>query len=214
MTRANFVKAARKDYPEAGVKKGESYWWWKFNFSRYVHRSKVHPTRSQLTQSGFLQELYDIEDNLSFDGEDLESSVQELTERIQELADQCQESLDNMPDHLQESSETGMLLQERIDALEAWISDLEGVDLSVDDVEDITLDEEEQTEVLAVDVDDLTAEDYAAMPEGLEGDALTAAVEALIEAKREARALELKEEKRQERIDEIIEELEGFSSGL
>lgn len=26
MARANFVKAARKDYPEHGIKKGESYY--------------------------------------------------------------------------------------------------------------------------------------------------------------------------------------------
>lgn len=30
MARLHFVKSARKDNPSAEVKKGESYYWWKF----------------------------------------------------------------------------------------------------------------------------------------------------------------------------------------
>lgn len=185
MARANLVKAARKDYPEAGIKKGDSYWWWKFNFSRVTHRSKTPPTRAQLTQSAFLSELYYLEDSFEFDTEDLAGSRDDLISQIEELRDQCQDSLDNMPDHLQDTSDSAMLLQERIDALESWISDLENVDVDVDDADDFELDNEDLEEI-----------------------------EALPEDKQEARAFELKMVKRQERIDEIIEELSGLGSGL
>ncbi len=45
MARAHFVKAAAKDHPEHGIKKGESYWWWAFRSaygSRKVY-SKTQP---------------------------------------------------------------------------------------------------------------------------------------------------------------------------
>lgn len=132
MTRAN-QQVARKDYPQDGIKKGDTYWKWQFNFSKTVHRSLKPPTRSQLTQSSFLSQLYDLEDNMDFDREDLEGSVQNFVSDIENLKDECQSSLDNMPEHLQESSDSGMLLQERIDGLDQWISDLEGVDLDVDE---------------------------------------------------------------------------------
>jgi uncharacterized phage infection (PIP) family protein YhgE len=157
MTRAH-KQVARKDYPAQGIKKGDEYYKWQFNFSKVVHRSKVKPTRSQLTQSSFLSQLYELEDNISFDRDALEDSVQSLVSDIEQLRDECQDSLDNMPEHLQEASQSGQTLTERIEALDNWISDLEGVDLEVDE--------------------------------------------------------ELTEEEKESRIDDIINELEGCSSGL
>lgn len=140
MTRAT-VQVARKDYPEQGIVKGDTYYRWQFNFSKVVHRSKTRPSRSQLTQSSFLSQLYDLEDNLLLDRDDLEGSVQILVSEIEQLRDECQDSLDNMPEHLQETSDSGITLQERIDALEDWISQLESVDLEVD--EELTEEEKE-----------------------------------------------------------------------
>jgi chromosome segregation ATPase len=134
MARAHFVKKARKDYPDDGIKKGDSYYWWKFNFSPFTHRQLTSPKRSQLTQSSFLSELYDIQDDISkaefTDG--VEDELQEFIDRIDELKDQAQESLDNMPEHLQESSQAGETLTERIDALEGWSSDLSSIDTEID----------------------------------------------------------------------------------
>ncbi len=135
MARSHFVKKARKNYPEDKIKKGESYYWWKFNFSKYIHRSKTAPRRSQLTQSSFLSQLYDIEDSISdmsvenySCGDDIRSDLDNVISEIQSLLDECQGNLDNMPEHLQESSSSGETLRERIDALEGWISELESID--------------------------------------------------------------------------------------
>jgi hypothetical protein len=150
MARAMFVKKAQKDIERGGqavVKKGESYWWWKFRFGS-KHVSKDRPRRAQLTQSSFLSELYTIEDEIEAtlpSDDSLGSSRDEMVSSLQSLLDQCQESLDNMPEHLQESSESGILLQERIDALVQWISDLEGVDCEIEPDDDETDEEKYQS---------------------------------------------------------------------
>lgn len=140
MPRVNIVQKARKAIPSAGVEVGDKYYWWKFRYGG-KRVSKTYPTRSQLTNSGFLQSLYELEDNLEFSREDLEGSVIDIVSQIESLRDECQDSLDNMPEHLQDSSESGQLLQERIESLDQWISDLEGVDLDVD--EELTEEEKE-----------------------------------------------------------------------
>ena len=69
------------------------------------------------------------------DADDLDSSKQEIVSELENIRDECQDSLDNMPDQLQDG-DTGMLLQERIDAVEQGISDIESIEtegMTVDD---------------------------------------------------------------------------------
>jgi len=132
MPRVTHVKHARKDYPQAGIKKGDSYYWWAFRFQP-PHMSLTAPTRQQLTQSSFLQELYGIEDDIGAltAGAHLADELPEIIGRIEELGSQCEDSLSNMPEQLQESSSAGQMLQERIDALQSWGDDLNGIELEV-----------------------------------------------------------------------------------
>ena len=123
MPKVHFVKSARKENSVAKV--GESYYWWQFRFGG-KRFSKTYPKRSQLTQSPFLSELYDVEDRIG-DSID-EDQAAEIICDLEALRDECQYSLDNMPEHLQEASDSGMLLQERIDNLEDWISEIENID--------------------------------------------------------------------------------------
>ena len=146
--KVHFVKKARKDYPEDGIKKGESYYWWKPRYGG-IRRSKTYPSRQELTQSEFLCRVYDIEDELSsieidIEGKNKEEIEQEIRDtlesiisEIEELRDECEDKLYNMPEQLQDTSEAGILLQERIDALEDWISELEAIDISIEDNDDI-----------------------------------------------------------------------------
>jgi len=150
--KVHFVKKARKDYPEDGIKKGESYYWWKPRYGG-IRRSKTYPSRQELTQSEFLCRVYDIEDELSVIRTQIETNIEgknkeEIEELIRdalemiiieigELRDECEDKLYNMPEQLQDTSEAGILLQERIDALEDWISELENIDISIEDDDDI-----------------------------------------------------------------------------
>jgi hypothetical protein len=152
MARATHVKAARRRYSEdetgidGGIKKGQSYYWWKFK--RGGKRfSLTAPRASQLTQSAFYGTLADLQDRIN-DLEPNESLVDEvpsLSEALQELGEECQSSLDNMPEGLQQGP-TGELLQERIDACQGAADELDGIDLEVPEPEEFETPEREDGE--------------------------------------------------------------------
>lgn len=132
MARAHFVKKARKDHPEGGIKKGDSYWWWAFMVGGRggpKHYSKTQPKASQLTQSEYLGSIADIQDELNALGADdgLQSAVEDIASRIRELGEEQQSKKDNLPDSLQES-ETGQLLEERAQACESAADELEAIE--------------------------------------------------------------------------------------
>ncbi len=129
MARLNFVKKARKDYPESNIKKGDSYWWWKHNFGR-KQKSRTKPSRSRLTQSNFYSQLYDIQDTAegTFTIEGVEGELENMIGDLQNLLDECQESLDAMPEQLQDTSAAGETLTERIENMETYIDELEAID--------------------------------------------------------------------------------------
>jgi len=118
------------------IEKGTSYYHWTFRFGP-THISKERPRRSQLTQSSFLGQIYDLEDDMeNYEATEIsEDVISEWISTLEQLRDDCQESLDNMPEGLQESSSSGQLLQERIDNLESWISELENVQIDFDEDE-------------------------------------------------------------------------------
>jgi hypothetical protein len=124
MARANFVAKARKDNPVA--KRGESYWWWKFRHGpkRY---SKDRPRPSQLTQSEFLSQAYEIEEraaDLDFEDETVVDQIREMCDDIQALGEECEERRENMPESLQDS-DTGQLLEQRAESCEELRSELD-----------------------------------------------------------------------------------------
>jgi hypothetical protein len=137
MPKVTHVKHARKDYPDAGIKVGDEYYWWAFQFGPKV-MSKTPPKRYQLTRSGFLSDLYQFQDEElpGINAEtmvDLESIVEDMKNKLEEWKSNAEESLENMPEHFRESCEAGQNLQERIDNLDSWIGDLEGIDLDFDE---------------------------------------------------------------------------------
>ena len=146
MPRVHFVKSARKDNP--AVKKGESYYWWKFRYGgkRY---SKTAPKQSQLTQSEFLSRVYALmeeigeQSNNSFESvEDFNAWLQEKKDEAEELVDMTQESLENIPWELQETH----MLTERLESIEDFNNELECVDEAELDEEWDDLDVDEQAE--------------------------------------------------------------------
>ncbi len=164
MTRAHFVKKARKAHPEGGIKKGESYWWWAFMVGGHggpKHYSKTQPRRSQLTQSDYLGQLYDIEDDIAAltADESLGDSVSDIASRLNDLADEQESKLENMPDGLKEG-DTGQMLQERADACRQAAEEFEGLDLEPtadvgtgDEETDKTFWQEKLDEVQAVSIE-------------------------------------------------------------
>jgi len=131
MPRVHTVKKARKDYPEQGIKKGDTYYYWTFRYGG-KRKSKTYPKPSQLTQSSFLQTYYGIQENIQeWEGEisDLESFREEVITDLESLRDESQDSLDQMPDHLQDSSPVGEMLTARVEGIEEWLNELENIEV-------------------------------------------------------------------------------------
>ena len=134
MARLHFVKKARKDYKDEGIKKGESYFWWKFRFGS-KQRQKTRPRQSQLTQSEFLGAIYDINDRLSdISSSNLEEAREErdsIVSELQDLASEQEDRQSNMPDSLQYSP-TGEMLEERANYCNEFADELDGIDLDLE----------------------------------------------------------------------------------
>lgn len=136
MPRVNFVKKARKDV-NSEIKAGDSYYWWKFRFGG-KRVSKTPPKPKDLTQSEFLISLYSIEESiedfLADDKDSFDASKEEILNEIENLKSETEDKLSNMPEQLQYAP-TGELLQERIDGLDEWYSELENVECEYDEDE-------------------------------------------------------------------------------
>lgn len=141
MTKTHFVKAARKARPEHDIKVGESYYWWKFRFGG-IHISKTPPKRQQLTQSEFMSNIYNLEDELT--GVQDENDAESIADQLEELADEQEDKRSNMPDQLQDA-ESGELLQNRADSCREFAENIRGVDYP--EKEDDQTDEEYEEKV-------------------------------------------------------------------
>ncbi len=139
MPRVKFIKKSYKAYPEFGIEKGDSYYYWKFNYGA-VQKSKTKPRPQQLTRSAYQIGLYDIDDmkqalNTESGYETLCDELDSIKDSVQGLLDQCKESFDNIPEQLQDSCAAGCTLSERIESLESYHSELESIELEDGDEE-------------------------------------------------------------------------------
>jgi len=130
MARLHFVKKARKDNPQAGIKAGESYYWWRHAY-RPKQFSKTQPKPSQMQSSGFLRTIYEIQEGMdALTAEnDLESEIDSIKSQLEDLKSECEDNLSNMPEGLQE----GSILNERIESLDEMIGEFDSIDASVPD---------------------------------------------------------------------------------
>lgn len=124
MPKVNYVKA-RKDYPEASVKKGDMYYTWSLLLgprSSRTYRQLTPPKRSQLTTSTFLQGIYDIEDRIA----SLTSldDVEDIVQALRDLASEEEEKYDNLPEGLQQS-DTGRRIESRKDGCNTAADEIE-----------------------------------------------------------------------------------------
>jgi hypothetical protein len=136
MPRVHRVKSARKDHPECGVKAGEPYYWWKHKlaYGGLKRCSKSYPRGSQLTLSDYqgavltLQESiedYTIDCDAPVEAaNDLEDALSGWSEEARDIGNQQRDKYDNLPENFQQG-DTGLLLEERVDACEGWASEIE-----------------------------------------------------------------------------------------
>lgn len=141
MATVHFVKSARKDNETQGIKKGDSYYWWKFRHGGKLI-SKTRPKPSQLTQSEFWQAVLSLqEENDSAPApDDIDSQVDSIKDRLSEIQSELEDKISNMEQSFPNGCPSLDTLNERKDAIESAISDIESADLSFDE----SMDDEER----------------------------------------------------------------------
>lgn len=134
MPRVHFVKKARKDNP--AVKKGEPYYWWKFRYGG-KRFSATPPRQSELTQSEFLSQLWDLQETAIEEGQcgDIADQIEEIAAQVGELAAECADRRENMPENLH-SSPVAELLERRAEACEQLAQDLDSLADDVREMDD------------------------------------------------------------------------------
>ena len=119
---------------------GQAYFEWSFRYGGTHRQHTTHgsPKPSQLTQSKMSTAYAAIESAEEAIAnaesiEDLTSALEECAGEINGVADEYQDSFDNIPENLQQGG-PAQEIQEKIDALQSFASDIEG--LSFDDFEE------------------------------------------------------------------------------
>jgi len=151
MPRVKRVKKARINQPNCGkcgceIKRGDSYTFWVFRVNvgkafRKDRRTRCakpdcQPKPKDLTKSEFWGAIYELQER-KFDAEsieDLEGERDDVVNELTNIKDETEGKLDGMPEGLKEGN-TGQILQERIDALDGCINDLESTDISWEEPE-------------------------------------------------------------------------------
>lgn len=128
---------------------GEEYYKIEAMYTKTKYRClNCKPSRSELTSSEYLAWLYELKGNI--DSYDLrsEEGKDDLYSEIEQMKSELEDKLYNMPEQLQYAS-TGETLQERIDALDEALSDLDSIDYPAEDDykvadEDVEFEDERQ----------------------------------------------------------------------
>ncbi len=147
----NFVAKARK--PQGNclichgpILAGQSYKWAKprhGSIRLFCQDCQVLP--SHLTANPRLADLYSAQESISAaltEGihADILIALRDAITTAEDTRDSYQESLDNMPEPLQ-AGPTGQEIQEKIDAIESWISELENAESNLEGLDPADINE-------------------------------------------------------------------------
>ena len=131
---------ANKDYPAAGIKKGDTYYSWAF-FRGPTMRSATYPRPSQLVgsekKSNALAVYEDLEDALAAatTPEDIKAALDQAAEEAQNSIDEYDESISNMEEAfsggspaIEEAEQDRDNIQSFLDECESASSEVENLD--------------------------------------------------------------------------------------
>lgn len=130
MSQLHFVKAAAKNYPQANIAKGESYYWWQ-GYRQPRQMSKERPKPSQIASSEYERSVLSLVEGLEESVDWDEGDRDQLVSELEAIRDEEQDKFDNLPEGFQ-TGDTGVKIEERISALDEWISELESIDFDAD----------------------------------------------------------------------------------
>ncbi len=120
-------RVARKDYPNSGISKGDTYYFTKIKLARggRIMRSKTPFKPSQLTLSPFKSGWLATQEAWDESGKEADA-MREAAEAIRSLGEDARGSFDNMPEGLQQG-DTGQTLEARADKCNEVADQLESL---------------------------------------------------------------------------------------
>lgn len=139
MPRVHTARAA-KDYPEHGIKRGETYYHWSF-FRGPKMMSATPPRQSQITGSANLSQAYAVgeglEDALSAATcpEDVCSALDDAISAAAEAREAYEETISNLEESFQGGCPALDDANEKRDALEAYESELENAKSEIEQLD-------------------------------------------------------------------------------
>ena len=148
------VRKARKDYPNSGIKAGDTYYYTKLKLQRggQIKRSLKPFKPSQLTNSPFKSGWLAVQEDWDAGDKDAEA-IRAAAEAMTSLGEEARGSFDNMPEGLQQG-ETGQLLETRADScddaaatLDALADELEALEKPGEEPVDLDYDLEYDSEI-------------------------------------------------------------------
>lgn len=136
MTTVHFVKRAAKAYPQAGIEKGDAYYWWQ-NFRSPRQMSKTRPKPSQTAGNDYERTILSLMEELESASPEAwgEDDRDALVSELEGARDGEQEKFDNMPEGFQ-MGDVGQTIELHVESLDSAISDLQAIDFEVPRDED------------------------------------------------------------------------------
>lgn len=155
-----YFQTARKEYTcekcHKTIGKGQKYFRIEGMYMKPRFRcTDCKPERSELTTSDYLAWLWDLQDHLEerYDFSDPDIAEQ-IAGDLNDKADELQNQLDNMPEQFQETSDSAMTLQNRIESLQSAASDIECCEYPDEEDDNFQDDDDEPTFMLEEDSND------------------------------------------------------------
>ena len=141
------AESYRCDSCQEPIVAGQEYYEWSFRYggTHRQHTTHGHPKQSQLTQSkmsGVYSAIESAEESLASAEsiDDLKAALDDCKGSIEEVRDEYQESIDNM---ISPDGAVAQECQEKIDALESFMEELESTSDNLDEFDE---DEPEEPE--------------------------------------------------------------------
>ncbi len=141
MARA-FTSKAAKDYPDHGIAKGDTYYFWTVGFRGRKQMSKTQPRQSQLTGSPTLSAAYAAQENFQ-DAIESATTVDDLVTACDSAIDDADsvisdfdDSISNLEDAFSGGCPALEEKQEQRDAVEAWKDEIENAKSDIEGLDD------------------------------------------------------------------------------
>lgn len=135
-------KKARKDYPEFGILKGETYYEWSFFRSRKAQKSRSRPRPSQLTQS-LWSSVYAARE--AIEDAPATSVLLDLLKEAVDIAEDVSSAYEEAGESMGAAGETQQQRAEALRELASGLSDIASNLESLESDEDISDEEREDS---------------------------------------------------------------------